>query len=124
MKKTAPRSGYALGLVLLFMALMLSLSSVLYRQLGATLRVESVRAAQVVRDEGSLRALALALALMETGLPPSSPYICGVMIETSIGPRDYTVTFSAADDTSWSIHAAPTQPNDMHDPMPISFAVP
>ena len=124
MKKTNPRSGYALGLVLLFMALLLSLSSMLYRQLGATLRVESVRSSQVVRDEGSLQALARGLALLQTGSPPSSPYQRGVTIETSLGPRDYTVTFSADTDTNWSIHAAPTPQNEFLDPLPNSFAMP
>jgi hypothetical protein len=124
MKKAAERRGYALVIVLLFIAILLSLSSMLYRQLGAALRIESVRSAQVARDEGSLRALARGLALLQTGTPPSSPYKCGLMIETSAGPRDYTVTFSADDDTNWSINAVPTQQNDIVDPMPNTFAVP
>jgi hypothetical protein len=124
MKKTAPRDGYALALVLVFMVLLLSLSSLAYRQVAVALRVESVRSVQVVRDEGSLHALARALALLQTGLPPSNPYVCGVTIDTSSGPRAFTITMSSEDDTNWSINSTPTQDNENPDPMPATFQAP
>jgi len=121
MKRTARRGGYAIVLVLVFMVLLLTLSSVAYRHVAAALRVESVRSAQVLRDEGTIHALALGLALLETGLPPTDPYVCGVTIETSCGPRSYTVTMTSEDVGQWTVQSIPTPENETPDPMPTSF---
>src|SRR5882724_11418845 len=84
--------GYDLVLVLVFMILLLSLSGLAFRHIGAAVRIESIRAAQDIRDEGSVKALALAMSLLGTGLPPSDPYECGVTIETAAGPRIFAIT--------------------------------
>jgi hypothetical protein len=117
-----PRRGYAMLMALVFIALLLSLYSVAYRDLGAALRIETVRTLQRQRDEGSLQALARGLTLLETGLPPQDPYVCAVTLDTSSGERSFTVTFAWEGDNRWSVHAAPTQPLEYPEPMPVTFA--
>lgn len=111
-------------LVLIFLALVLSLYSLSYRHTAAALRVEATRTLQLQRDEGSVHALAMGLALLETGLPPSNPYICAVTIDTSTGERSFTVTFALETANTWSVGARPTEPFEDPEPMPDSFAEP
>lgn len=111
-------------LVLAFIVLLLSLWSVAYRHTAAALRIESARSLAVQRDEGSLHALARGLALLETGVPPTDPYACGVTIETSSGPRSMTITFGSEGAGNWSVSSRPTQPNEYPPPIPVSFVPP
>jgi len=122
MKTRPPRRGYAMVLVLVFIALLLTFYSVAYRHVAAALRVETVRTLERQRDEGSVHAVARGLTLLETGLPPSNPYVCGATIGTPPDERSYTVTFTSEVEGVWSVHATPTQwPHDPQ-PMPTSFA--
>ena len=124
MNARSPRRGYAMVLVLVFIALVLSLFGVSRRHIAAALRVEKGRTCQDDRDQGSLCALARALALLETGLPPSDPYVCAVTIQTPEGERSFTVRFTAEseEDGQWSVRAAPTLPTETPVAMPESFA--
>lgn len=122
MKLHRERAGYAMLLVLLFLVLMFSLMALAYGQLGAALRLETARAQQTQRDEGSLQALAKGLALLETGLPPTDPYVCGVVVTTSTGTSSFTVTFTSEGGNNWSVHSAPTVVSENPQPMPSSFA--
>ena len=125
----APRRGYAMVMVLVFMALLLSIYGVAYREVAATLRIETARVLLRQRDEGSLPALARGLALLETGPLPQDPYVCSVSIDTPTGPPHwsrvtcwFTVTFASEMGTNnWSVHVAPTelQENPL---MPATFA--
>ena len=124
MRPTSARAGYAMMLVLVFIVLFLSLLAVGYRQTATALRIESVRSQATQRDEGSIQALALALALLETGNPPSDPYVCGATIDTSTGAHSYTVTFTSEGTNNWSVNSAPTLPSDNPQPMPSSFLPP
>jgi hypothetical protein len=118
------RPGYALMLVLVFMTLLFALSSLAFRSVGTSLRSEAARSARQLRDEGSLSAAALAMALLETGLPPTNPYQCGVTVDTSRGPRGYTVDFSSDGDVLWTVSVSLTPEYVSLDPMPESFASP
>jgi hypothetical protein len=118
---TSPRSGYAMVLVLVCMVLFFSLWSVAYRHTAAALRIEAVHALQTQRDEGSIQALAKGLALLETGQPATSPYVCGVTMRTSTGMRSYTVTFTSEGQNRWSVAATPTSPGDNPRPMPATL---
>lgn len=121
MRRAPVRRGYAMMLVLVFILLFLSLLGVAYRQATAALRIETAYAQQVQRDEGSVHAVARGVMLLETGLPPSSPYVCGVTIATSTGPRSFTVTFTSQGGTNWSVSAAPTQSGETPPAMPSTF---
>ena len=122
MRAGTPKRGYAMLMALVFIALLLSIYSVVYRQVAAALRIETARTLQRQRDEGSPQALARGLALLETGLPPEDPYVCAVTIGTSTGERSFTVTFTSEAEGHWSVHAAPSQPPNSPEPMPASFA--
>jgi len=117
-----PRRGYAMVLVLVFIALLLTFYSVAYRHVAAALRVETARTLQQERDEGSVHAVARGLTLLETGLPPSNPYVCKTTIGEYPDERAFTVTFTSAVEGIWSVHATPTECPDDPQPMPTSFA--
>jgi hypothetical protein len=108
-------------LVLVFIALSFSFFAIAHHQMDAVLRMETVRVHQDGRDQGSVQAVARGLTLLETGLPPTNPYVCGVTVGTSPNDRQYTVTFSSAGGNVWSVHAAPTQWPDNPPAMPAMF---
>ena len=122
MQRKTRRGGYAMLLVVGFLILFLALLGVAYSELAAAVRAQTVCALQIQRDEGSIHALAKGLALLETGLPPSNPYACGVTINTSTGPSSFTVIFTSTGTSSWSVNCVPTAPNDNPPPMPSTFA--
>lgn len=124
MRTKSARSGFAMMLVLVFIVLFLTMLGVACRRTAAALRIESVRALQVQRDEGSLHALARGLALLETGLPPSDPYACGVVIDTSEGARSFTVTFTSEGGNNWSVTSSPTGAGEAPPAMPVVFTPP
>lgn len=122
MKSRPPRRGYAMLLVLVFITLVLSVYGVSNRYMATALRVETARTLQELRDEGSMHALARGLTLLETGLPPSESYTCGVTISTSEGPLPYTVIFTLEKEGIWLVHARPTSLIENPAPMPDTFA--
>jgi len=120
--KTRPRrDGYAMVLVLVFIALMLTFYSVSYRHVAATLRAETVRIRQRQRDEGCIQAVARGLTLLETGSPPSNPYTCAAVIGAPPEERSFTVTFTSETEDVWSVCAVPTEWPDQPEAMPSSF---
>jgi hypothetical protein len=109
-------------MVVVFIALVFSLFGVAHRQMASALRIEAARTLQTDRDTGSIEAVARGLSLLETGLPPSDPYVCEATIGSAPDQRWYTVTFQTEGPGEWSVHAAPTQWPDAPEPMPPSFA--
>jgi hypothetical protein len=109
-------------MVLIFSMLLLGMLGVAWRRIGASLRITSIRTVQISRDQGSIPALARALHLLETGAPPSSPYVCGVTINVANVPHVYAVTFAPEGETSdnrWSVQVVP---GANATPMPDTFA--
>jgi hypothetical protein len=102
------RRGYSLMLVLVFLVLLLSMLGMTGRQLASALRVEVARSRQVVRDEGSLRAVAGALAALEAGPLPSQATVSVVPVATSAGQRWYAVTVTPMGGGQFSVIAAPS----------------
>lgn len=121
MKRKHHRPGYAMLLVLAFLVIFFALLSLAGSQLAALVRAETVRSNESQRDLGSVPALARALTLLETGYPPSNPYVCGATIDTPTGPSQYTVTFSSAATGNWTVHVAPTAEYESPAPMPLVF---
>ena len=118
------RRGYAMMLVLMFIVLFLALLGVVYREVASALRIESLHSLQVRRDEGSVQAMARALALLDSGLPPANPYVCGVTIDTPGGPEALTVTFTTEDGVTWQVQSSPTAAGEAPPPMPGFFGGP
>ena len=121
MTTTKPRKGYAMVFVLVFIALILSLHSVAHRHISAALRLEGARTLRRQRDAGPTHALAKGLELLETGLPPRKQYVCATTIDTSQGPRSFTITYELQHGGNWSVQARPTSGTEVHPPMPLSF---
>jgi hypothetical protein len=109
-------------LVLIFVLLFVAILGVGWRRLGSSLRVQTIRAGQVQRDQGSVQALGLGLGLLETGSPPSNPYACTVNITTSQGVCSYTVTFTREGSNAWAVQSSPTAPGAKLPQMPATFA--
>jgi hypothetical protein len=120
----SPRRGYALMMVLVFLVLFLAILGVCYRHIAAMLRVESVNQTRTVYDEDCIAALARAMALLESGLPPSNPFVCGATQTTSIGTKTMKVAFSLQEDGLWQVRVSPAQSDEKLPPMPETFAVP
>lgn len=119
---SSSRLGYAMLLVVAFILVFLALLGVAFRQLGSAVRIETVRVLQVQRDQGSMHALARGLTLLETGMPPTTPYAGSVMIATSKGPQSYTVTFTSEGGTQWAVSSMPTPADEVPPPLPVTFA--
>lgn len=127
MKRIAPktnRNGYAMLLVLAFAASFFSLLALTAGQLSSSILAETARANQLQRDEGSLQAVARGLALLETGYPATSPYFCGVTLNTTTGSHTYTVKFLREATTQWSVSATPTADGENPTAMPLVFSSP
>ena len=88
---------------------------------AAALRIEAARTLQQQRDEGAIHAVAQGLQLLETGLPPTNPYICATVISTSTGNQSFTVTFSSSVANEWTVQAFPTIAGPPPPPMPPGF---
>jgi hypothetical protein len=120
----SPRRGYALMMVLVFLVLFLAVLGVCYRHIAAMLRIESVNQIRIVHDQGCVEVLARAMALLESGLPPSNPFVCGATQTTSIGPKTMKIAFSLREDGLWQVRVSPAQSDERLPPMPDTFAVP
>jgi len=97
------RSGYALLLVVTFIALVFSIAALCHRQLVAALRNEHARALRVERDAGSLDVAARAIDLLETGNPPMDPYVRITTANLPMGTRTYIVTFTSIGFNEWTV---------------------
>jgi hypothetical protein len=72
MVERSPRQGYAMLLVIVFIALVNLFLVLSHKQLATAIRVETMRQCTEGRDE-TMQALAAGLALLQTGTPPASP---------------------------------------------------
>ena len=116
------RRGYAMLAALVFLAVGLIFIAIHQRHIATLLRVEQARE-QVTRfEEGPVTVTARALQLLETGLPPSNPYTCGLTVVTSDGPQSFAVVFSSSGGQSWSVAVTPTNYVGGVTPMPDCFA--
>jgi hypothetical protein len=103
----APRSGYAMLAVLVFLAVSMVFIGLGQRRISALLRIEKARIADDDFNDGAVQAAGKALALLETGSPPSNPYDCGVTLTTSAGNVSYQVSFTSTVTNEWTIQVTP-----------------
>ena len=114
------RRGYAMVVVLVFLALMLSMLAVSQRRLGSVLRVES-RFVEAEARGNREQAMGNALDVLWTGSPPTDPYFCSTIVQTSAGPKSYTITFAKDSGDHYQVRVEPTAPGDHPKPLPASF---
>jgi hypothetical protein len=110
MKPSPRRRGQVLILVLLLMVLFMGLWGMAARQIGTMLRIEQARANRIPRTPDpspAMSALAQALAALEVGYPPSSPYIASVSMGRIIFTVTYTLVDSSGPNSTWSVQVAP-----------------
>jgi hypothetical protein len=87
-RRSNERGGYALVVVLMFHVMFFMLLGVAFRRTSSVIRLAVAQSQQTKQDQGSLRVLADAMQLLETGLPPTSPYECGAVIEDAVTGED------------------------------------
>lgn len=104
--RTPPRRGFAMVLVLVFVTLILGSWGIAARHVGSTLRIERARATRAGRDATKL-ALARALASLEAGYPPTSPYVCSIPGEA----KPFAVTFFRDQEKQreWTVTVVPDE---------------
>ena len=61
-------------------------------------------------SDGTERALGIAIARLQSGIPDTSPYVCGLRLRSSDGSNieDFKLTHVQLDQDSWAVHAEPT----------------
>ena len=124
MKTIRPRrGGYALLLALVFVVMTTALYGTAFRQSASAIRIQEAQTLQRLRDEGSIPAIARALALLETGIPPVSPYVCGLTMNTSSGSRSYRITFVLEGKGQWKVVCTPTTSTFGLLPLPLKFGL-
>jgi len=121
MKHNQNRAGYAMLLVLAFIVFFFSLLAIGSSHLSTLLRAQTVQKERTRCDEGSTTAVARGLALLETGYPSTSPYVCGVTLTTSDGDLSFTVTFTYLGSNKWTVNARPTAVGEYPTTMPAQF---
>ncbi len=102
--RRAPRRGFSLTVVLLFILLLMYLWAVVYRTTGSLIRIQTARVQNDVRDAGMLNALGQALMYMEHHATdplklPVSQQVFTVQVrnaEIDTWDVDHLVTFSDA----------------------------
>ncbi|HTQ39101.1 MAG TPA: hypothetical protein VMJ32_08730 [Pirellulales bacterium] len=121
MKHKQHRAGYAMLIVLAFIVFFFSLLAIGASQLSSLLRSQTVQQEMTSCDEGSTTAVARGLALLETGYPATSPYVCGVTLSTSSGNLPFTVTMTYLGSSKWTVNAHPTSVGEITTPIPAQF---
>jgi hypothetical protein len=140
--KKKHRSGFALMLVILEVALMAALWGIAFRQLSSTMRMLDYLNQQGQPQLGSsqnvdgYKPLARALSLLETGEPPDGGtgfYTCNATILTSSGPAYFLIVYQKVEDgssssnESWTVTSTQQYPSSSAqaaswDNMPATFA--
>jgi len=118
--RRSARRGYAMVVVLVFLALMLSMLAVSQRQLGSVLRMESSFVNADARGNRK-QAMGNALDILWTGAPPSDPYVCSTIVQTTLGPKSYTITYERQGGNHYQVRVEPTATGDDPPPLPSSF---
>jgi hypothetical protein len=116
------RRGYALMSTLVFTTALTGVVGLSYQGLATNLRVQHVQQLRRVRDEGSMRATAQVMALLETGIPSTTSLVRTLEVSTSSGLRTYRVTLTSLGAGQWEVRVLPATSKDVINPLPTSFA--
>ena len=112
MKNSYKKSGYTLTGVIIFLVLVMLLWEGTLSQIGSYLRTEKAFRIRQTEKDGFTHALAWALTLLETGLPPESNYSC--LMPSPIDSNDiFVTTFVKTAGIHYSINVRPATQLDM-----------
>src|SRR5688572_27771228 len=92
-RRITSRRGFILPAVLLFLAIAFGMWAVLFRSAGSALRIDEARSHRAARAEWTASAVANGLRLLETGSPPSDPYVCKLSITQDAQTRWFRLTY-------------------------------
>jgi hypothetical protein len=106
------RRGYALMLVVIFIALFLTILGLAWRQTSSLLRVGTIRAIQMQRDQGCLPAAIQGIHYLEicqaNSTTPSSPQVYLINGFSNTFTVTFTLEATSGGSKTWSIVAVPT----------------
>jgi len=112
MKNHCKKSGYTLTGVIIFLVFVMLLWEGTLSQIGSYLRTEKAFRIRQNQNDGFTHALAWALTLLETGLPPESNYSC--LISSPTDSNDiFVMTFINTAGIHYSIDVRPATQLDM-----------
>jgi hypothetical protein len=115
--------GYSLGGTMIFLVLVALLWEGVFFQMAGYLRAEKVLSEYRTGRQGCSHALAWALALLETGVPPENPYVCR-MAPTDDPADIYVATFQRAANLRYTVTVRPaTEGDELLPSAPSSFSV-
>jgi hypothetical protein len=106
------RRGYALMLVVIFVALFLAMLGMAWRPTASLLRTETVRAVQTRRDRGCMLAAVLGIHYLErcraNSTTPTTPQLYLVDGFSNYFTVTFTLESTNGSNKTWSIVATPT----------------
>ena len=97
MSRRSTRRGYAMALVVIFIALVNLFFMLGWKHLTAAIRVQDSFQTAKQRDEGSLVALATGIAQLETAYPTYDATTGGYLYGMTINGRQFKVTYAPPD---------------------------
>jgi hypothetical protein len=106
------KSGYTLTGVIIFLVLVMLLWEGTLSQIGSYLRTEKAFRIRQTENDGFAHALAWAITLLETGLPPESNYSC-LMPSPTDSNDIFVATFINTAGIHYSIDVRPANQLDM-----------
>jgi len=111
MRKPSRNSGHALFGTLVFLLIVMILWLGVARQVATCARIEKNFQSQQSYYDSSIRALSWGLALLETGIPPSDPYSCKMLVGQD-NSQTFVVTFTKLTDLNYTVTARPAELSD------------
>jgi hypothetical protein len=112
---------FVLPLVLVFMTTALALCALLRRDTGQAVRFAQVRQVRSENAYWSGHALAYSLGLLETGTPPTDPFICKLPLTNGQEVRYFRLTFDELTANNWQVDVEPTTLLDTSPLAPVTF---
>jgi len=109
-------------MVLVFIAISLMAMSAGYERLRHVTIAEAAGDRIAEDGDGSSEALGVAIARLQTGVPPEDPYTCRIRLRSSDGaqPLDFDVIHASIATDRWSVEARPA--DDSQPACPATFA--
>ncbi len=114
--------GFALPAVVLFLMNAFGAWAVFFHSSSSVIRIEQARLERETRTSWDAPAIAMAMRLLQSGMPPSDPYSCKVALAQDSQTRFVLLTFEQTTLTRWTVTAAPTNADNSSPDAPATFA--